>query len=450
MSYHWPKGVVSYLFDDQSYDDGVKDRVQIAMAALERDSCIRFKEQKGDGEGSWLHFTNPGMQRNCSHDPSFQKNGEIQVTLGYDCLRQRDIMHSLLHGVGFRDEISHPQRDLFVKIMWGNIQSAYKSMFRIQPVNNAGGLVEYDPMSIMHFHDRAYSLNGQATITPLLPGLRIAPSDKLSHLDKMKLGIMFGHECNKRKVGEVLNRCKGILTQFDEAELTTTKPVDDNTPNNEDVNDDGGNHEENTNASGNNGDQKDGHEPQELIVVGNDVNSNHEGDPIASDNNNGDQKGNGDGSQEMIIVGNEEANGNINDEDDVDNNQTDNPENVDPVEDKENSNTIEKIDIIPNEEVIIVGSREDSPVNSENAEKGNNDNNGSKDAKETDELIIVGNQNKGGDVSDDNNQDTKGENEIIVVGNEHKGGNEEVIIVGNGENKTGPKDLKERIMKKRN
>lgn len=58
-------------------DDGVKDRVRIAMAALERDTCIRFKEQKGDGGGSWLHFTNPGKQRHCAHDPSYQENGEI-------------------------------------------------------------------------------------------------------------------------------------------------------------------------------------------------------------------------------------------------------------------------------------------------------------------------------------------------------------------------------------
>lgn len=49
--------------------------------------------------------------------------------------------------------------------------AGYKPLFRIQMVNNAGGLVEYDPMSIMHFHDRAYSLNGQATITALVNSL---------------------------------------------------------------------------------------------------------------------------------------------------------------------------------------------------------------------------------------------------------------------------------------
>jgi cobalamin biosynthesis protein CobT len=39
----------------------------------------------------------------------------------------------------------------------------------------------------------------------------IDPSDQLSILDKMRLQLIFGHECNKRKVGDLLDSCKTVL-----------------------------------------------------------------------------------------------------------------------------------------------------------------------------------------------------------------------------------------------
>lgn len=41
-----------------------------------------------------------------------------------------------------------------------------------------------------------------------LPGLQIRPSENLSQLDKMKLRLLFGHECNRRSVDDLLDTCK--------------------------------------------------------------------------------------------------------------------------------------------------------------------------------------------------------------------------------------------------
>lgn len=41
-----------------------------------------------------------------------------------------------------------------------------------------------------------------------LPGLQIRPSEGLSQLDKMKLRLLFGHECNRRSVDDLLDTCK--------------------------------------------------------------------------------------------------------------------------------------------------------------------------------------------------------------------------------------------------
>ncbi|XP_061722724.1 low choriolytic enzyme-like [Cydia pomonella] len=216
----WPNGEIKVYIDSDSYGDGIAGRVLDTLNKFQsHDGYLcpqvqELKEKPTEPVGSWLHITNPDRVRPCVHDAGVDDNGEIKVVLGYDCLKPREILHTILHGLGFRDEVTHPQRDLFVRVMWENIQPAFRSMFRIQSVEtNDAGLMEYDPMSVMHFHDRAYSLNGHPTIMPMLPGLKVEPSDELSHLDKMKIKRMFSHECKKRLVDNVIHR---TCARFDE------------------------------------------------------------------------------------------------------------------------------------------------------------------------------------------------------------------------------------------
>ncbi|XP_063628766.1 uncharacterized protein LOC134800204 [Cydia splendana] len=215
----WPNGEIKIYIDSDSYGDGIAGRVMDTLNKFQALDALcpqiqKLKEKPTEPVGSWLHFTNPDRVRPCVHDAGVDHSGEIKIVLGYDCLKPREILHTILHGLGFRDEVTHPQRDLFVRVMWENIQPAFRSMFRIQSVEtNDAGLMEYDPLSVMHFHDRAYSLNGHPTIMPMLPGLKVEPSDELSHLDKMKIRQMFSHECKKRLVGNFIHR---TCASFDE------------------------------------------------------------------------------------------------------------------------------------------------------------------------------------------------------------------------------------------
>ncbi|XP_045539321.1 seminal metalloprotease 1-like [Papilio machaon] len=188
-------------------------RLRLAMNLLESVSCMKFIPIIGtpNRNGSWLHISNPRLQRDCMHEPLYNGNGELVLVLGLDCLSEQQILHTLLHGVGFKDEVSHPQRDQYIRILWSNIHPAYQHLFKIRPRAKMSSMIEYDPMSVMHFHDRAFSTNGQATIVPLIAGLVITPSDSLSQLDKMKLKLRFGHECNKRNVDVLLDICKKVL-----------------------------------------------------------------------------------------------------------------------------------------------------------------------------------------------------------------------------------------------
>ncbi|XP_059048881.1 seminal metalloprotease 1-like [Achroia grisella] len=213
---HWSMGIIPYYIDTEIYDYLIEYRIRAAMNILEEASCVRFKPlvKKPYNSSKWVYITNLEKERECIHEPRLHEkhSGAVLLVLGFDCLRRREVLHSLMHAIGFQDEVSHPQRDQYIRVMWENIHPKYRSLFRIQ-TNDASSknFVEYDPMSIMHFHDRAYTSNGQATITPLLSGLVISPSDVLSQLDKIKLRMMFGYECNKRKVGNFFDSCKDAL-----------------------------------------------------------------------------------------------------------------------------------------------------------------------------------------------------------------------------------------------
>ncbi|XP_063368746.1 uncharacterized protein LOC134657123 [Cydia amplana] len=290
----WPNGNIQVYIDSDSYGEGIAGRVLETLHKFHGHDgplCPQIqvlKEKPTEPVGSWLHVTNPDRVRPCVHDSGVADNGEIKIVLGYDCLRPREILHTILHGLGFRDEVTHPQRDLFVRVMWENIQPAFRSMFRIQSVEtNDASLMEYDPLSVMHFHDRAYSLNGQPTIMPMLPGLQVEPSDELSHLDKMKIKRMFSHECKKRLIDNVIHR---TCASFDELKGEVT-------PNN-------GNGCPPVNGNGDHG----------IVIPGNDVKLDDD-DQDAIGNDVSDQTGTnfevGDGdSGNVIIPGNDVNDGN--------------------------------------------------------------------------------------------------------------------------------------------
>ncbi|XP_039751955.1 zinc metalloproteinase nas-6-like [Pararge aegeria] len=212
MSVRWPNGVVRYYVDERSYDNIFGVLMESAIQIIHRRSCIQFMRMedidKSSVNMSWIHITNPRKERKCNHEPRFMDNLEIELVFGYDCLKTKDMLHTLLHGIGIKDEVTHPHRDKYIRVLWDNIHPAYQHLYRKQEETPSKILVEYDPLSVMQFHDRAFSRNGRATIVPLEPGLVISPSETLSQLDQMRLQMYFGHECNKRKVSNLLKSCK--------------------------------------------------------------------------------------------------------------------------------------------------------------------------------------------------------------------------------------------------
>ena len=91
--------------------------------------------------------------------------GRQPLSLGRNCYSQGTIIHEFIHAIGFDHEQNRPDRDNYVKIMWGNIKGGRGN-------NNfwkANGWrmfdTEYDWKSVMHYGAYGGSINGRPTMT---------------------------------------------------------------------------------------------------------------------------------------------------------------------------------------------------------------------------------------------------------------------------------------------
>lgn len=69
-----------------------------------------------------------------------------------------NIIHEILHALGFFHEHSRPDRDNFIKIEWDNvIDGAEIYLQKAEEINSLGST--YDYLSIMHYPGDAYAIN---------------------------------------------------------------------------------------------------------------------------------------------------------------------------------------------------------------------------------------------------------------------------------------------------
>ena len=122
--------------------------------------------------------------------------GRQQISLGSGCYSQGTIIHEFIHAIGFDHEQSRPDRDNYVKIMWGNIRGGRKN----DNFWKANGWkmfdTEYDWRSVMHY--RAYngaSINGGPTITSIVskdwPDKKVTIYSPIFYLVKSSENILF-------------------------------------------------------------------------------------------------------------------------------------------------------------------------------------------------------------------------------------------------------------------
>ncbi|XP_066916197.1 hatching enzyme 1.2-like [Clytia hemisphaerica] len=152
---YWKDGYVPYTISNQFGSDE-KQRIRSALDdIMEAARCLTFQEfnvgasnvptahvRVIKSSGCWSLVGRTGRQQDLS--------------LGNGCVYTGTIIHEFLHAIGFYHEQSRPDRDSYIRINWGDIQSGREHNFNIQKNINSLG-IKYDPKSVMHYSNGAFA-----------------------------------------------------------------------------------------------------------------------------------------------------------------------------------------------------------------------------------------------------------------------------------------------------
>lgn len=176
----WPTTAIPYVISPRLA--GQRADIVAAMEMLSDQTCLSFLKRRS--ERDYLHFV---RSFGCASFVGYD-GGEQQIFIGSRCL-VGNIVHEILHAMGFYHEHTRMDRDQYIKILYNNIMAGMEINFKKQPGTTFG--LRYDVSSIMHYGSNYFSANGRPTIQALVHASDMGQRTRMTDSDVRRVRLLY-------------------------------------------------------------------------------------------------------------------------------------------------------------------------------------------------------------------------------------------------------------------
>ncbi len=188
----WETSEIPYGFSE-GFPEDLKTKVLEAVKYFNEETVMTFIPVDVENDEDVIVFK---FREGAPCSSYLGRVGGLQpVYLRSSCGKQ-DVMHELMHALGFVHEQQREERDRHIEVLWPNIDETFQYNFAVLPDSLVhqyeGSVFNVSLKSVMMYHDEAFAKPGMKSLKSK-SNKKISPINSgLAEIDKERLEMLYG------------------------------------------------------------------------------------------------------------------------------------------------------------------------------------------------------------------------------------------------------------------